>query len=134
MLVDEIAARLVAQSVGVSPASTVTSTQWVVTNAFLPDAPDRVVAVFPSGGGGSWPRDAYRTPTFQVYVRGTPRGESTARDRCELVITALDKFDGALSGTTYVDIRQSGDVIAAGYDDNNRPEFSVNFETIRAST
>lgn len=134
MLVDEIAARLVSQAVGIAPATTGTSTQWTVYKMFIPDAPDRVVAVFPSGGGASWPRDAYRTPTFQVRVRGPGRGASTALGRCELVITALDKVQATLSGTTFVDIRQAGDVLPLGYDNNNRPEFSINFETIRAST
>ncbi len=132
MLVDEIAARLISQSVGGAPGST---EAWVVVRGYLPDAPDRVVGVFETGGPMAEGTQALHRPTFQVFLRGQSTGRQAVRTKAEAVRAALDKLGGVtLSGTTYIDCRLTGDPIHIGDDEVGRPEMSLNFEAWRMST
>lgn len=91
----------------------------------LPDSPDNAVAIIPTGG---FSRDLYfgndsdlREPTFQIIVRNT--SYATGETLCETIL-------GLLSGKTTTRIKmiqQMSDVISLGRDQNNRPNWSINF-------
>jgi hypothetical protein len=91
----------------------------------LPDSPDNAVAINPTGG---FARDLFfgtdsdlREPTFQIIVRNLVY--ATGEALCETIL-------GLLSGKTTTNIKmiqQMSDVISLGRDQNNRPNWSINF-------
>jgi hypothetical protein len=97
------------------------------------------IAVIPSGGyapthtfgGGSNQKPAYIEPTFQVSCRNL--SESTLTTWWDAIKTALDgKINYTPTGTTrtYLVIKQNGDVISLGRDENRRHIQVLNFETM----
>jgi hypothetical protein len=90
------------------------------------------ICVIQTGGFAQEERWTLNHPTFQVLVRS---GDSSTglEAKCDAVITALNKFDGTLSGTRYVDIQKMGDAHYLGRDEQRRPLYSLNFEAYRAA-
>ena len=117
----------------------VTDSTWDLQYIELQPQPDRAVAVIPSGGfsGLGWStarKTALDQPTFQVVVRGQTTGIDTAYTKIEAVRTALDGFDGTLGSYRYTDIRQQGDILSLGRDENDRPLYALNFVALRSRT
>ena len=140
-LASEIAQRLVDQNVGGLPGTTdVTDNTYTVMQGFLPAAPDRVVAVYETGGYPPEVQPEMDYPTFQVRVRTAAWEYSSGRARLELARLALHGVTNttlnSTAGTawTYVSILAAGDALAVGLDANNRPEFTLNFEAVRSRT
>lgn len=134
MLLDEIATRLVSQSVGGLPGtSESTATGWTIYARELNDAPDQSIALIPSGGFtvGNVDRQ-YRMPTFQVLVRGSQTASSALETKVAGIQTALDRFDGTISGVNYVDVQQQGEPAFLGRDEKERPLYSLNFVALRS--
>lgn len=137
MLLDEIGARLTAQSVASTSAG---STGWRLVYRDLQPTPARQVCVVLTGGlpqDGEAPIDR---PTFQVMVRGSSAdGSALATEaRVQRVVNALNLFDGTLTGSSvprvYVDIQKQGDTFYLGRDAHQRPLYSVNFLAVRSRT
>lgn len=130
-LLDEIAARLIAQSVGVSGSTA----NWAVKKGWWSPSPDRAIAVFETGGK---PNDQGQglidRPTFQVRVRGPKGGASTARTKMAAVRTALEGGPLTLSSRYYVQITADTEPISLGSDTNQRPEYVMNFTALRSRT
>jgi len=132
MLLDEIAARLIAQSVGVAGSTA----NWVVKKGWMPPAPDRAIGIFETGG---FPNDGHESalidrPTFQVRVRAPKGGYSTARTKMGAARTALEIGNSTLSGRRYVHIVAQGEPVSLGCDENARPELVLNFVALRSRT
>lgn len=130
-LLDEIATYLAAQNIGAGG--------WTIVKSRMPPTPDKIVAIFETGGP---PREqatsvTLERPTFQVRVRGQPRSAIAtaypdARTKLQACVTALDKLVGqTLSGTLYPFIFAEGSTIALGDDGNLRPELVQNFRAAR---
>lgn len=131
-LLDEIAARLKTQGVG----TTASTASWFVAKGFLPPTPDRVIALFETGG---FPNDPHESalidrPTFQVRVRGNAYGYSTARTKIGAARTALEVGNSTLSGRRYIHIVAQSEPVSLGQDENNRPSLVVNFTALRSRT
>lgn len=106
----------------------VASLLTTVSNVYLgnlPDSPDNAIAIIPTGG---FARDLHfgndsilREPTFQIIVRNA--SYATGEALCETIL-------GLLSGKTTTNIKviqQMSDIISLGRDQNNRPNWSINF-------
>src|SRR5262245_56993919 len=129
-LLDEVRARLIAQSVGVSGSTA----SWCVTMDYMPASPDRAIALYETGG---FPNDRGQglqdRPTFQVIIRGPRHGYSTARTKMSAARTALDGIGPVtLSGRRYTDLEAQGEPLSLGPDQNERPRVSMNFTAYRS--
>jgi len=106
-------------------------TDWVLAKSYMPPTPDNVIALFETGGDApdQTPGTKYEYPTFQVRVRGSKFGYEAARIKIQEVFDSLN--DSTISGYIYVFPLQSGP-IPLGYDrEDNRPELSWNFATMK---
>lgn len=131
-LLDEVSARLIAQSVGVAGSTA----NWVVKKGWMPPAPDRAIGIFETGGLAN---DGHESalidrPTFQVRVRGPKGGYSTARTKIAAARTALEIGNSTLGGRRYVHIVAQSEPSFMGYDENQRPELVLNFTALRSRT
>jgi len=132
LLLDEIGTRLTGQGV----ASTASTASWFLAKGFLPPTPDKVIALFETGG---FPNDGHESalidrPTFQVRVRGDAFGYSTARTKSAAARTALEIGNASLSGRYYVHVVAQGEPVSLGQDENNRPSVVMNFTALRSRT
>ena len=88
----------------------------------MPSTPDNVVCIYNTGG---YPRSLSGTkveePTFMVKVRNT--SYSTGEALCN---TIKDLLHGKTT-TKILMCEQQGDIQDIGRDENNRPEFTINF-------
>lgn len=133
-LLDDIAAYLVTQGIGVATSS---ASGYRVVKGFMPPNPDKVIGLFETGGAAPnrYPGDL-DYPRFQVRVRGAAFGYSTARQKLWSVFTTLQAVDNTttLNGWVYVSVEAVSDVIGFPLDSNNRPEVVMNFRALRSRT
>lgn len=137
-LLDEVASYLQSQNVAGLPGTTqATATGYTLFKSRLPEAPDKAIALFETGGfpnedGESGLLDR---PTFQVRVRATINAYSTARTKIEAVRTALHQVGNeSLSGRYFAGITAETAPLSLGYDANNRPGLVMNFRALRSRT
>jgi len=107
------------------------ATGWTLYKSYFPDKPDQVVGLFETGGDDPDLTEGtkYDMPSFQVRVRGQEFEYDTARTKIEAVFSTL--HDATVSGYIFVFAVNSGP-IPLGYDKNNRPDLSWNFQTMKA--
>jgi len=139
-LLEEIALRLSSQGVGTTNAG---STGWLLSAwdfSGPSTANDWQIAIVPTGGFGAEVSEGtthLTRPTFQTLVRGgTPGGRSSTGlwAKVEALITALELYQGTLSGHKYLDIQLQGEPSFIGRDANQRPIVSVNWLALRSRT
>lgn len=132
-LLDEIAAKLIADAVGVVGSTA----NWVVKKGRLFPSPDRQIVLTETGG---LPNEGHKDnpldrPTFQVRVRGPKGGYSTARTKMEAVRTSLHSvFNTSLSGRYYTHILAQSEPMGLPEDENGRPALVLNFLALRSRT
>ncbi len=133
MMVDDIAAYLVAQS---TLFSLLSGTTGNLTKTFMPStgAPDTLTTLFETPGSGTVfefststsPSRVLTQPSLQALSRST--SAQTAQTHSETIWGLLDGLSGAaLSGTTYVQITADQSPFQADRDANQRHIWSVNF-------
>jgi len=132
-LLDEIAARLIGQAVGV----TGTTASWVVYKGWEPETPDQVFSLFETGGlaNQSHDGDLLDVPTFQIRVRGasTSTGYPAARTKIAAARTALEGMTaGTFSGRYYCSVVANSEPLSLGHDASHRPRLVVNFTALRS--
>jgi hypothetical protein len=100
-----------------------------------PDAEHAAVVLRDSGGFEPDPTNQdISEDTFQVFVRGQKGGYREAYAQAEALFALLHKLTNETIGTTrYVFIFAMQRPIYLGMDDNQRPEFSINFRTMRTA-
>ncbi len=101
------------------------SSGWTLCKSYMPDnldnATDQVVAVFETGG--AFPTPGLEYPDLQIIVRGLAYEYDLVRTKVDDVVASID--DATLSGFIFVYLSNSP--IPLGYDANNRPSVSLNF-------
>lgn len=98
----------------------------------MPETPDACVSVYDSGGDPPEPSFTYKYPTVQVRIRGDKGDQSPAYAQAEACQDALNGTENyTINSTRYIGIWGVGDIMFIGYDDNNRPIFTVNFRIHR---
>ncbi len=138
-LLDEVATYLQTQAVAGLPGSTVvTASGWTLAKGYLPEAPDKVVALFETGGRANEQNAVtglLDRPTFQVRVRSSVLAYSTARTKIEAVRTALELVGNeSLSSRYYAGILSETAPLSLGLDANKRPHLAMNFAALRSRT
>lgn len=127
MLITEIMQYLADQGIGIYDPTGATGNIFM---GVLPQSPDQVIAVTPTGGNPSSMKCQYDSPSVQVVVRGTadPRtGYSKALD----VYGVMHGFGSKpfVSGGHWVVMCEGvqSDPASLGPDENNRFRYSLNF-------
>lgn len=132
-LLAEVGARLLAAGVA-GTSGTATGSVWPLRYRGLPPTPSRCVAVTLSGGFAPEGKAPLDRPTFQVLVRGSTSDGVTLEQKVEAVSTALHARSTAFTTWTWVDVQRQGDALWLGWDDGQRPMYSVNFAALRSRT
>lgn len=116
---------LVAAGVGVFAAPT----GWSIHIGLAPNKPDSVISIWPSGGNNPNPKWSLDYPQAQVRVRDKKWEEAYAKTQ-QVKDTLLGIPSQDLNGDRWNSITMIGDLTSMGYDEKNRPEFSLNFALI----
>lgn len=104
---------------------------WAVYIGKRPDNPERVITVYDSGGGTANPRWLLNYPSVQIRVRGQDGDYKQAYETAEAVknkLLGLPSRD--LNGDRWVQINMAGDIGFLGFNQNEQPEFVMNFNLI----
>lgn len=119
LLVDDLYGKLVTD--GVAGANT----GWGLSAGFMPIDPDQFITVLE--GGGDPPDGDFTFPSFVVQARGAAEGYQALRTKVDQIQNTFD--DAVLNGFVYIFARQMP--LYLGQDQNRRPMFSVNFDSMR---
>lgn len=98
----------------------------------MPGEPDNCVCLYDTGGF-SQEQYGYEKPTIQIRVRNKSylNGYNQARDLKYLISTG-DYNNSDINGTRYILIKNSSDILYLGKDENNRFQFTINFQIHRS--
>lgn len=95
-----------------------------------PTSPDNYVALRDSGGRPPVAQYTYRYPTVQVYVRNNSYESGQAQ--AEVVMQCLHAIaNETWNAVRYIQVLASSEILYLGDDENDRAEFSLNFEIHR---
>lgn len=104
---------------------------WAIYLSKYPAAPNTVIAIYNSGGRAPNPKWALDYPSLNIQVRGAKNGYQAAVTKVQEVkdvLLGLDSQD--INGDRWVSVTMPGEPAFLGYDDDNRPMFSLNFRLI----
>ena len=119
---------LVTAGIGIFAASS----GWGIYVSKMPSSPDQTITIFDRGGADPNPRFLLDNSSVQIIVRGSVNDYvATYVKSQEIKDHLLGLGDVTLNGTRYVGFWQQGDIIHVGYDDNDRPLFSLNWRIVR---
>jgi len=93
---------------------------------------DKVIAIKDTGGFPPNPAFLIDNPTVQILIRGNKQDYSVTYTLARLIIDALLGLPKqTVNGTVYIGIWMQSDIIPLGYDESQRPMFSLNFRLVR---
>lgn len=106
-------------------------TGWCISISRMRDKPNAMIAIYDHGGQAPEPGLDIDYPSVQIVVRGEPDGYKNAMAKCRLIKDVLlGRPSETRNGDVWASITMPTDVIPLGYDANERPEFSLNFNLI----
>lgn len=118
---------LVAAGVGVFAATS----GWAIFIGREPANPVTTITIYDTGGFSPNPKWNIDEPTVQVRVRGSTGNFQAAYAKANAVKEALLGLPSQdLNGDRWVSVRQLGDIHNLGYDNSERPLFTINFRMI----
>jgi hypothetical protein len=104
------------------------ASSWRITTGRQSENPDSQITVYDTGGEPSLPSLRLNYQHIQVRVRGAKDDYQGAyvkiNDICEFLNGLTPQDNG---GNHYSGVVMIGNVVAIGYDESSRPEFTVNF-------
>lgn len=125
----EIALRdlLVAAGIGTFEAAS----GWGIWIGKEPKQPDQAVVIARTGGLPPDPKWLLDYPTYQIRVRGAKGNYAQALSKAEDIKDVLLGIDSQdINGDRLVSVTMTSDIGFIGYDENDRPHFSLNFRLI----
>lgn len=105
---------------------------WTCFKSYMPDAPDRAMAIVEFSGESPETTMAVDYPAFQVRVRGSMADYSATRDHAEIVYRALharELYAGTAEPLVYVIARQQPFPVER--DGRERITFAFNCRSMR---
>ncbi|WP_077736288.1 minor capsid protein [Bacillus sonorensis] len=101
-------------------------------NRFPRDAADECISVKLTGGFPTSQWTGKKQPSFQILVRGRQAGEQDCEDKANEIFASLTNLKEVIIGeSSVVIIRATTSVpLFIGYDDNDRPQYSLNFDCV----
>lgn len=107
------------------------TTGWSITIGLLPASPDEAIVITKSGGEPPDPKWLLDFPHFQIRVRGAKGNyqgaQSKAQDIKDLLLGIASQD---VSGDRWVSLTMLSDIAFMGYDQNQRPNFTLNIRMI----
>jgi hypothetical protein len=101
---------------------------WSIHIGKMPKTPDTAILITQGPGLSPNPKWLLDYPTVQVRVRGSQGSYESARAKAKDIKDLFLGFSSAdVNGDRWVSITMLSDIAFLGYDDNERPEFSINF-------
>lgn len=121
---------LVAQGVGVfKPDAALTD--WNIVISRFDKVPNRMIVILDTAGPPPEPGLDINYPGIQVAVRGEPNGYVDTMTKCmQIRDVLLGRPSETVNGDVWASITMSSDIIPLGYDENERPQFTLNFQLI----
>lgn len=107
------------------------STGWGIYISKEPTSPNTTITIFNTAGRPPNPKWLLDYPGLNIRIRGDKGGYSNAEDKAKEVkdvLLGLDSQD--INGDRWVSVTMPGDIAFIGYDENERPMFSLNFRLI----
>lgn len=121
---------LVAAGVGVFSPTPVGSSYLIVISR-LKDAPDRQIVLYDTGGQEPNPQWLVNYPTIQATIRGASDDYVNTYARAQQVFDVLVGLPSQdLNGDRWVSVTSLGGINNLGYDDKDRPRFTINLRLI----
>lgn len=118
---------LVAANIGAFAAAS----GWSINISKEPISPNTTITIFNTAGRPPNPKWLLDYPSLNIRVRGSKGGYVNAEDKAKEVKDVLLGFDSQdINGDRWVSVTMPGDLIFIGYDENERPMFSLNFRLI----
>lgn len=100
--------------------------------AQMPSSPDKCVCVYDTAGESPGYNDYYKLG-IQIVVRGDKEAYLDAYDLANTIQVYLhEKNNETWNSTRYIGVWGEGDILFMGWDDNQRPMFSINFRVHRS--
>lgn len=125
---EDLKDKLVAQGVGTFAASS----GWSISIGHEYADPHTTITLYDTSGGEPNPKHLLDEPNVQVRVRADPGDQPGAYAKArEVMNTLLGLPQETINGTVYVGIWALNDPYLLGYDDNQRPLYTVNFRLVR---
>lgn len=104
------------------------SSGWAIYVGQQPDSPDTCITVYDAPGESPDPRNNIDYPAPMVRVRGAVGDYVNGYNKAEYIKKALlGKAAATVNGNRYTGIWMRGGINHLGFDDKNRPEFTLNF-------
>ena len=133
-LLADISADLVNGSIGT--AGTAASQGWSIYQGKITASPDQQIGLFEYGGMPPEMNHDKATdvnPSLQVRVRATQGGYTTGIAKAEAILARLhQRSNTTINSVSYKLIRAMSSPIFIGVDDKGRPEWTINFQIVKA--
>lgn len=121
---------LVSAGVGFNFVSGV-PTDWEVHLGQFPAKPDAVLLCMSVGGSAPNPKWLLNRPSVQILVRGKVSQYSSGRTKAQEVMDALLGLPSQDIGSDrWVAVNAAADIVSLGFDELERPIWSLNFNLI----
>lgn len=118
---------MVAGSLGVFAADT----GWAIRISRQKDSPDSLITIYDTAGLVPEPGLDINRPGIQVVIRGDQNGYVACYAKCEQIRDLLLGLPSqTINGDLWASVVMTSDIISLGYDEKDRPEFSLNFQLI----
>jgi hypothetical protein len=104
---------------------------WVIVISRVRDKPNKMIAIMDTGGRAPEPGLDINYYSVQIVVRGEPDGYVDGfKKALAIKDVLLGRHSELRGGDVWASVTMPHDIIPIGYDDNERPEFSLNFNLI----
>lgn len=118
-------------SAGIGVFASQSATEWSIRISKMEPKPDKMIAIFDVPGLPPQPGLDINYPALQIVVRGTPAGYVDSYAKAQRIVDELLGRDTETrGGDIWASVTMSSDIINLGYDDNERPMWSMNFQLI----
>jgi hypothetical protein len=105
----------------------------IFTGADMPPTPDNMIMIVDTRSRPDFPSLPINMCSFQVTVRGVKGSSQVTFDKADRINQFLQFWSGYIENTRFVYINNvSGSPFSLGVDDNMRPLFTVNYQSMKS--
>lgn len=113
---------------GIGVFASESSSVWAIRISRMKDKPNKMICIYDTLGYPPEPGLDINYPGIQIVVRGEPDGYRDTWAKCARIRDSLlGRPSETRNGDVWASVTMSSDIVWLGYDDNERPTFSMNF-------